>query len=372
MIIKTKSKYMKLLILVGTRPNFIKVTQFKRVAKERHPNIEIKIVHTGQHYSENMADVFFRQFNMWPDHYLDIDAASPSSQIAQIMLRLEAYVLSEGRPDLILVPGDVNSTLAGALFANKAGIPLGHIEAGLRSFDRTMPEEFNRCLTDELTDLFFVSEPSGVKHLLAENRAKEKVHMVGNTMIDTMIAFEKEIDVSDVLNKLQLGGAHFVLMTMHRPATVDNKEAFSKLVQIMEKLSEKYAVVFPVHPRTVKQAKDFELYERLITNVNVKCTEPLDYFAFQKLIKECAFIITDSGGIQEESTFRKKPCLTLRPNTERPVTVDKGTNTLVPFETSAVFSEIQAIETGTYKTGTIPEYWDGQATERILNVIAGF
>lgn len=361
---------MKLLILVGTRPNFIKVTQFKRVAKEQYPKIDIKIVHTGQHYSENMADIFFRQFNMWPDHYLDIDATTPSSQIAQIMLRLETYVISEGKPDLILVPGDVNSTLAGALFANKAGIPLGHIEAGLRSFDRTMPEEFNRCLTDEVTDLFFVSEPSGVNHLLSENRSKEKVHLVGNTMIDTMIAFEKEIDVSDILNKLNLNGESYVLMTMHRPATVDNKDAFGKLVQIMEKLSEKYAVVFPVHPRTVKQAKDFGLYERLTRNVNVKCTEPLDYFSFQKLIKECAFIITDSGGIQEESTFRKKPCLTLRPNTERPVTVDKGTNTLVPFEMNAIFSEIHSIEAGTYKAGSIPEYWDGRSTERILEVIA--
>lgn len=361
---------MKILILVGTRPNFIKVTQFKRVAAERHPHMEIKIVHTGQHYSENMADVFFRQFNMWPDHYLDIEAVSPSSQIAQIMLRLETYVASEGSPDLMLVPGDVNSTLAGALFANKTGIRLGHIEAGLRSFDRTMPEEFNRCLTDELSDLFFVSEPSGVNHLLSENRSKEKVHLVGNTMIDTMLAFEKEIDQSDVLDKLELGKEPFVLMTMHRPATVDYQETFSRLIQIMEKLSEKYAVVFPIHPRTVKQAKDFGLYERLISNPKVKCTEPLDYFAFQKLIKDCAFIVTDSGGIQEESTFRKKPCLTLRPNTERPVTVDVGTNTLVTFELEAIFTHIHSIESGTYKNGVVPEYWDGRATERILDVIA--
>ena len=360
---------MNIHILIGTRPNFIKVTRFKEVAAT-YPYMNIKIIHTGQHYDEKMADVFFRQFNLVPDYYLNIPQVSANKQIAEIMIRLEDLMNQIGKPDILLVPGDVNSTLAGALTANKLGIKLAHIEAGLRSFDRTMPEEFNRLIADELSDLFFVTEPSGLKHLEEEGKNKNAIHFVGNTMIDTMVAFETEIEASTILNELKISTEKFVLMTMHRPATVDNKIELEKLISLIEYITKKYKVIFPIHPRTIKNAKEFNLHERIVSNQNLICTEPLDYFAFQKLVKNCTFILTDSGGIQEESTFRQKPCLTLRPNTERPVTVDEGTNTLLPFDLEIVKKNISEIENGTYKTGIIPRWWDGKATERILEIIS--
>lgn len=361
---------MNIHILIGTRPNFIKVTQFKRLVAQYYPSFKISIIHTGQHYDEKMADVFFRQFNLVPDYYLNIAPASANKQIAEIMIKLEDLINEIGKPDVLLVPGDVNSTLAGALFANKHSIKLAHIEAGLRSFDRTMPEEFNRLIADELSDVFFVTEPSGLNHLKNEGKNLNDIHYVGNTMIDTMVAFEKEIEASSVLNELNIVKDKFVLMTMHRPATVDNKNELEKLISLIEYITINYKVVFPIHPRTIKNAKEFNLYERITSNSNLICTDPLDYFAFQKLIKECAFILTDSGGIQEESTFRQKPCLTLRPNTERPVTVDEGTNTLLPFDLELVKKHIAEIENGTYKKGLIPQWWDGKATERILKVLS--
>ncbi|MCW3078052.1 MAG: UDP-N-acetylglucosamine 2-epimerase [Bacteroidetes bacterium] len=358
----------KLFILIGTRPNFIKVTQFKKCA-ERFPDLQITIIHTGQHYDEKMADVFFKQFNLTPDHYLNISPASANKQIAEILIKMEELIDKIGKPHILLVPGDVNSSLAGALFANKLGINLGHIEAGLRSFDKTMPEELNRIITDELSDIYFVTEPSGVKHLSNEQRDKNKIHYVGNTMIDTMVAYENEIDDSPVLKNLNISADPFVLMTMHRPATVDNKNELSKLIELIEHVTHKYKIIFPIHPRTIKNAREFGLYNRITENKNLICTEPLDYFSFQKLIKHCVFILTDSGGIQEESTFRQKPCLTLRPNTERPVTVDEGTNTLLTFDLNEVKAYIQLIENGDYKKGRIPEKWDGKATERILKIL---
>lgn len=357
-------------LLIGTRPNFIKVTQFKRIAIEKYPALRITIIHTGQHYDEKMADVFFKQFQLEPDHFLNIRPASPNMQIAEIMVKLEEYCNTAGKPDLLLVPGDVNSTLAGALFANKAGIKLGHIEAGLRSFDRTMPEEFNRLLTDELSDLFFVTEQSGYDHLIKEGKDPGKIFFVGNTMIDTMVAYRDEIEKSDILIQLNIHPSPFILMTMHRPATVDSEPELKKLISLIDDLSKKYKIVFPIHPRTLHNASKFGLYEKITSNTNLICTEPLDYFAFQKLIKDCAFIITDSGGIQEESTFRKKPCLTLRPNTERPVTVTEGSNTLLNFDVQKINTLIHQIENGSYKEGKIPEMWDGKATERIMQIIA--
>lgn len=361
---------MNIHILIGTRPNFIKVTQFKKLATKYHPDFKISIIHTGQHYDEKMADVFFRQFNLMPDYFLNIAPASANKQIAEVMVKLEDLITDIGKPDILIVPGDVNSTLAGALFANKSNIKLAHIEAGLRSFDRTMPEEFNRLVTDELSDLFFITEPSGLTHLQDEGKNRNAVHYVGNTMIDTMVAFEQEIEASTIIDYLKVNRQKFVLMTMHRPATVDNENELRKLISLIEYITKTYKVVFPIHPRTIRNAKEFNLYERIISNSNLICTDPLDYFSFQKLIKECAFILTDSGGIQEESTFRQKPCLTLRPNTERPVTVEEGTNTLLPFDLESVIKHISKIENGTYKKGVIPQWWDGKATERILKVLS--
>lgn len=360
---------MNILIVIGTRPNFIKVTQFKKLTA-KYTHIDLKIVHTGQHYDDKMADVFFKQFNLIPDYFLNIAQGSPNSQIAEIMQKLEHLMLNDFKPDLLIVVGDVNSTLAAAITANKMGIRLAHLESGLRSFDETMPEEHNRIITDKLSDVFFVTEQSGYDNLIKEGVSAEKLVFVGNTMIDTMVAFEKEIEGSDVITQYQLDKKEFVLMTMHRPATVDNREGLHQLYELIEYLTVKYKVFFPIHPRTMKRLEEFGLKSKFVSNSQIILAEPLDYFAFQKLVKESKFILTDSGGIQEESTFLKKPCLTLRPNTERPVTVSEGTNTLVPFELEAIKSYISQIEMGTYKKGNIPKLWDGKSTERILDFVS--
>lgn len=359
----------KVLIVIGTRPNFIKVTRFKELAS-LHKNIDLKIVHTGQHYDNNMANVFFEQFGLVPDFFLNVQQGSPNFQVADIMIKLEKLITTEYNPHLMLVVGDVNSTLAAALTANKLGIKLGHIESGLRSFDNSMPEEHNRVITDRLADVFFVTEPSGLSNLQQEKVNEQKIKYVGNTMIDTLVKFSGEIEKSGILEKLNIEPKLYVLTTLHRPATVDNPEGLKKLVLLFENISEKYKIVFPIHPRTVNNLKKFGLYETLLSNINLIITEPLDYFAFQKLIKYSKFILTDSGGIQEESTFLQVPCLTLRNNTERPVTCTEGTNTLIKFEVEAINNCISQIESGSYKKGKVPELWDGKSTERILEAIA--
>ncbi len=361
---------MNLLILVGTRPNFIKITRFKEISNRKYPHIKISIVHTGQHYSEQMADVFFNQLNVHPDYFLNITSKSSNDQIDEIINKLTDLVSNIGKPDLMLVPGDVNSTLAGALYAKKNNIKLAHLESGLRSFDNDMPEEYNRIKTDELSDLCFISEQSGYDNLIKEGVSSKKLYFVGNTMIDTMLHYSHKIDASDILQQLNITSLPFILVTMHRPATVDNKEGLLKLTNILNHLSHKYKVVFPIHPRTLNKITDFNLYTLISENKNIICTEPLDYFSFQKLIKECALVITDSGGIQEESTFCKKPCLTLRSNTERPVTIEVGTNTLIPFDFNIIMFYINQIELGSYKHGLIPDKWDGFSTERVLHIIS--
>ncbi len=358
----------KLLVVVGTRPNFIKVTRFKQVAAQRG-TIDVRIVHTGQHFSANMADVFFDQFGLVPDRFLNIGAGSPNTQMAQVMLGLE-NVIAEERPDLVMVVGDVNSTLAAAITANKMGVRIGHLESGLRSYDRSMPEEHNRVLTDAITDHFFITEQSGLDHLRKEGRPEEALHFVGNTMIDTLVAFEPQVQGSPVLQELGLGDGGHVLMTIHRPATVDVPERLAALLDLIADVcASGRKVVFPIHPRTVKHIEAFGLKAKADAIQGLVRTEPLDYFAFQKLVATCAFILTDSGGIQEESTFRRVPCLTLRPNTERPITVTMGSNELVPLDMDAVRAAIARIENGTFKKGEVPPLWDGHATERILHVL---
>jgi UDP-N-acetylglucosamine 2-epimerase (non-hydrolysing) len=359
----------KVLIVVGTRPNFIKVTQFKKLV-EAYPSVDLRIVHTGQHFDAKMADVFFQQLALSPDFFLNIPVGSPTSQMAEIMVRLEKLIVESFRPDILLVVGDVNSTLAAAITANKLGITLGHIESGLRSKDRTMPEEINRILTDEISDLFFVTEKSGVDNLLNEGKAKAKIHFVGNTMIDTLVAFEKEITRSDILETYSLKEREYVLMTMHRPATVDNEAGLAKLMELIESITKSYTLIFPIHPRTLKKLGEYHLLDGFNRNKKVIVTDPLDYFSFQKLIKHSKFILTDSGGIQEESTFMRVPCITLRPNTERPVTCEIGSNSLLSFETEKILAVIKEIENGTYKKGLVPEYWDGSSTNRILEIIS--
>ena len=358
----------KILIIVGTRPNFIKVTQFHSVLKQ-YSNIECRIVHTGQHFDDKMSSIFFEQFKLVPDIFLNIAHGTPIAQIAEIMQGLEKVII-DYKPDMVIVPGDVNSTLAGAITANKMNIPLAHLESGLRSYDNEMPEEYNRVLTDSLANYFFVTEQSGYNNLSNEGKSKENIFFVGNTMIDTMVAYSKQIDKAEILTKLKIAAKEFVLMTIHRPSNVDSEDGLKKLCELIVHITKKYKLVFPVHPRTLKNMEKHGLYDKIKGNSNLIFSEPLDYFSFQKLTKSCAFIVTDSGGIQEESTFLQVPCLTLRPNTERPVTIDVGTNELIPFDISLIQNRIEAIESGTYKKGAIPPMWDGKATERIVKIIS--
>ncbi len=326
------------------------------------------IIHTGQHYDQKMSGVFFEQFDLVPDHFLNVGQGTPTAQMADIMIGLEKKFL-EISPNLVIVVGDVNSTLAAAITANKLQISIAHLESGLRSGDRGMPEEINRIITDRITDHFFITEQSGWDHLLAEGQSEEQMHFVGNTMIDTIVAFENEIESSPVLADHDLKGNEFVLMTMHRPATVDDKVELEKLLSLMEMITHRLKLVFPMHPRTVKQVEKLGLQERLNAIKGLVITEPMDYFSFQKLIKHARFILTDSGGIQEESTFRQVPCLTLRPNTERPSTIELGTNQLVTFDIAILREKIEGILSGKSKKGEVPPLWDGQATERIVRVL---
>lgn len=361
----------KILIVVGTRPNYIKVTQFKRVAAQHFAGqFDIKIVHTGQHFDKSMADVFFQQLDIWPDYFLNISQASPNTQMGEIMVRLEKVLTEEFQPDIVLVPGDVNSTLAAALTAYKLGITLGHLESGLRSFDRTMPEEVNRILVDEISDFYFVTEQSGIDNLVKEGKANKKIHLVGNTMIDTLVAFKDEIASKNMLASHDLIKDDFILVTIHRPATVDNKKGLEGLLSLLEEMPKDSTIVFPIHPRTLNNIKTFELETEFNNLKHLKLLAPQDYFSFQNLIHNCKMVLTDSGGIQEETTFKQKPCLTLRPNTERPSTLTIGSNTLLNFDKEEILSKINSIQTGTYKEGYIPPLWDGKATQRVLDIIA--
>lgn len=358
----------RLLTIVGTRPNIIKITQFEKVLKQ-FSHFSNLLVHTGQHYHHNMSDVFFSELEMKdPDIFLNVGKNSTIFQISQIMQKLEKIVL-DYQPDMIFVVGDVNSTLAGALVANKMGIKLVHIESGLRSYDKKMPEENNRILTDAVTDIFFVTEESGVNNLLKEGKKKEDIHFVGNTMIDTLVAFEKKILKSKIIDKLDIKLKEFALMTMHRPACVDTKEGLSKLINIILELTKTIKIIFPCHPRTINKLKEMKFYKELKSNKNLLLLEPAGYLDFQNLVLNSRFVITDSGGIQEETTFRKIPCITLRPNTERPVTTYLGSNTLLDFDITSIISCVESIMNGKYKESHIPPLWDGRATERIFEVV---
>ncbi len=354
----------KLLISVGTRPNIIKITQFKKHALAY--GVEVKILHTGQHYDHKMAQVFYDQFEVQPDFRQDLKPGSVLEQITQMMHNVTS-IIDQYKPDVLLTPGDVNSTFAAAYAAYQAKVPVGHIESGLRSLDRTMPEEINRILTDEITDHFFITEKSGFENLKTLGKREEQLHVVGNTMIDTLVAFEPNIDKNKVLDALGVNGA-YSLFTFHRPGNVDEIENLKKLLHLLLEAAKHLTVVFPVHPRTIKMLEQASLLAELKSNKRIILTEPLDYFSFQKLVKHATVVITDSGGIQEETTFRQVPCLTVRPNTERPITVEIGSNTLLDFDVADIIHHLEVVLSGKYKKGQIPPLWDGAATQRILGV----
>jgi len=356
------------MIVVGTRPNFIKITQFQKEFEAYGDEFEYILIHTQQHYDQNMSDIFFKQLKLKEPEYLNVTPGSPSNQIGQCIIEIEKALIRY-QPDALIVVGDVNSTLAGAIVGNKTRIKLFHLESGLRSYDNEMPEEINRLITDLVADGFFVTEQSGYDNLIQAGKSEDQIHFVGNTMIDTLVAFDSVIQQNNILEKLGIEEKSFVLMTMHRPSNVDTKERLEILLNIITKVSEDSYLVLPIHHRTKNSLIKHDLLEQLEANSKVIITEALNYLAFQKLISTCKYVLTDSGGIQEETTFRQVPCLTLRDNTERPSTISIGTNELVEYNFEAVSEKINQIENGTYKTGAIPPNWDGQATRRIVEVL---
>ncbi len=351
---------MKILHVVGARPNFMKVAPAIAALKER--GFAQVLVHTGQHYDAAMSDVFFQQLGMpEPDYNLEVGSASHAVQTAQIMVKFEEVVVHD-RPDLVLVYGDVNSTVAAALVCAKLGIKVGHVEAGLRSFDRTMPEEINRLVTDQLADLLFTPSEDGNRNLAREGIPSEKVFLVGNLMIDSLVRLLPAARRPDLPG---LNG-EYLLVTLHRPSNVDDPARLQWLFQTLTELSRQVAVIFPVHPRTRKRLEDL----RLVTNgTRFRLIDPLGYLEFIALQRDARVVITDSGGVQEETTRLGVPCITVRPNTERPVTVEVGTNFLVGDDLSQVLPAVEAALAGRVKRGAIPPLWDGRAGERLADVL---
>jgi UDP-N-acetylglucosamine 2-epimerase (non-hydrolysing) len=360
---------LKILNIVGARPNFMKVAPLHR-AFSGISSIQSKIVHTGQHYDAQMSDIFFNQLELpQPDYFLGIGGGSHTQQTAKIMLAFEEVMLQE-KPDVLLVVGDVNSTIACTLVATKMHVPVAHVEAGLRSGDRQMPEEINRILTDSVSDYLFVTEQSGLDNLAREGVAPERVFMVGNVMIDSLVHYLDKARRSPIMQALGLEQGQFVVMTMHRPANVDSVEGLRSILRIIENTARHLKVVFPIHPRTRNNIRNAGLDGQLNAIEGLHLTEPLGYLEFLQLMQNARLMITDSGGIQEETTYLKVPCLTFRDSTERPVTVQLGTNHLLAdLNPATVYEHTLAILEGRTKQGVIPPLWDGAAAPRIAEIL---
>jgi UDP-N-acetylglucosamine 2-epimerase (non-hydrolysing) len=360
----------KIICVCGARPNFMKIAPLMRAFKE-NGGIDAFLIHTGQHYDENMSRLFFDELNIpKPDINLEVGSGSHACQTAEIMKRFEPVVLKH-KPDYVLVVGDVNSTIACGLVAVKLGVKLIHVEAGLRSFDQTMPEEINRILTDRISDLLFVTEQSGVDNLLKEGIDSGKVHLVGNVMIDTLLANRTKAGKSDVLKRLKLTKGEYAAITLHRPSNVDDMTRFGEIVTAFETIQKEIKLVFPIHPRTRNNIKKTSLENRVKAMENLLLLEPVGYLDFLCLMSNAALVMTDSGGIQEETTILGVPCMTLRENTERPVTLTEGTNRLVHITSDDIlrnYREIMA-RRDVYKP-RVPKFWDGKAAERIAQRIA--
>ncbi|MGH7782225.1 MAG: non-hydrolyzing UDP-N-acetylglucosamine 2-epimerase [Candidatus Binatia bacterium] len=397
---------MKILTVVGARPNFMKVAPIIRAVRAHNekrtgPEIEHVLVHTGQHYDAAMSDRFFADLGLpKPDVHLGVGSGSHTVQTAEVMKKFEAVLLQE-KPEIVIVVGDVNSTVACALVTAKIAFDaagsralIAHVESGLRSFDRTMPEEINRVVTDHLSDFLFVTEESGLTNLRNEGISSERVHFVGNTMIDSVLAFKEKAEASTVLDDLGLrtraenGGAsnpvrRYALLTLHRPSNVDNLEAFLSILGGLKELAKDCPIVFPVHPRTRQRIKKFDLNTTMGAEISmtdgnpqsspasrsgIVLTEPLGYLDFLCLMKHAAIVVTDSGGIQEETTCLGVPCVTVRENTERPVTVENGTNIIAGTGSDRIKKAIRSQMKREAKAG-MPQHWDGHAAERIVEIL---
>ncbi|MEQ8692575.1 MAG: UDP-N-acetylglucosamine 2-epimerase (non-hydrolyzing) [Pseudomonadales bacterium] len=363
---------LKLLLVAGARPNFMKIAPVLRGIQARHGTFNHVLVHTGQHYDEGMSDVFFRELEIpAPDYHLSVGSGSHAQQTARIMTAFEP-VLDTEKPDCVVVFGDVNSTLACSIVAKKSGYPVAHVEAGLRSGDMSMPEEVNRIVTDSITDYFFVTEESGLEHLRHEGKPDKKVFHVGHVMIDNLYfeleRLEREPIVDSALQGSRPPARQFCVATLHRPSNVDDKEILGGIMSAIGKIAETLPVIFPVHPRTRANLQQFDIP----VSTQITLTKPLGYREFLRLWRDAALVLTDSGGLQEETTALGVPCVTIRENTERPITLTAGSNMLVGCKPQAILDGAKAM-LNRYPTGRSegrPALWDGRASDRILDILA--
>lgn len=367
---KTIAEAHKLLIVAGARPNFMKIAPIIRELQRGSYPFEYRLVHTGQHYDKEMSDVFFEELEIpSPDYHLDVGSGSHAEQTAKVMVRFEEICMKD-RPDLVMVVGDVNSTLACSIVAKKLGIRVAHVEAGLRSGDITMPEEVNRIVTDAISDYFFVTEKSGVDNLVAEGKPNDAIFFVGHVMIDNLFHQVEKLkrlpDHALEITSFKRRHPSYGVVTLHRPSNVDDPETLAGIIEALAEVSTELPLIFPIHPRTQANIGKFglEIPESIVT------TKPLSYMEFLNLFKDARLVLTDSGGIQEETTALGIPCITLRENTERPITVEEGTNILVGSDPARIVAEARKALSGSGATGRKPELWDGKASARILSTLA--
>ena len=366
------NKRSKIYLVAGARPNFMKIAPLWKALEKHNERFETRIVHTGQHYDYIMSDVFFGDLGLAkPDFFLEVGSGTHGYQTAQVIMCFEELLIKD-RPAMVIVVGDINSTFAAALSSSKLGVPVAHVEAGLRSFDMSMPEEINRILTDQISSLLLVSEPSGLVNLAAEGISEDRVHLVGNLMIDSLKHNLPRILANGTAKKMGLEGVDFGLVTIHRPANVDGEEALMKVLSILKEAAQHRQLVFPAHPRTRKNIKKFGLESKFESIKTLRVIEPVGYFDFINLMTQCRYVLTDSGGIQEETTWLGIPCITLRENTERPITVEKGTNRIAGLDLEAICTALDQVEDFDAPKYSPPELWDGNAAERAVNVIENY
>jgi len=361
-----------ILLVASARPNFMKVAPVLQEIKNNHQDIEAQLLHTGQHYDYEMSKIFFDELGIpAPDHHLGVGSGTHAEQTAKVMTEFEK-VLQKEQPDWVVVVGDVNPTMACTIVANKMGIKVAHVEAGLRSYDRNMPEEINRVLTDSIADLLLTPSIDGNMNLVKEGIAEEKIRFVGNIMIDTLFNMRKRSDDSTILGDLGISEKEYVLVTLHRPSNVDQEETLKNFAHILKQTAEDLPMVWPVHPRSKNNAEKFGLWDELQSIENLHLLEPVGYLDNVNLMNNARLVLTDSGGIQEETTALGVPCLTARENTERPITITEGTNTLVGTDPEVILDHIKKhLQEGVGGNKELPKplYWDGNTAQRIVKAI---